>query len=107
MEFDYKTLELLRDHTTLDPISYLKVLKERRIANETQYIINQLEHCQLGVDYSKANQLEAWLRFKVWCSDVLSVWHEFGGSQELNEFALRLLYQQEERKKKRVFQKRV
>ena len=101
MEFDYKTLLLLRENTWLDPISYLKVYLERQDAIEYQFMINKIENCQLGVDYTKANQLEAQLRFMKWKKDIIGYWIEHTNcATDLDEFALDVLYQQESKKKK-------
>ena len=69
---DFEFLLLLRENTILDPISYLKVRKLRKLAEDYQIVINSKEHCNLGVDYSKANELETKLRYKIWYDKYLT-----------------------------------
>ena len=88
---DFEFLLLLRENTILDPISYLKVRKLRKLAEDYQIVINSKEHCNLGVDYSKANELETELRYKIWYDKTRASWLRYGDGQDNDEFALRLL----------------
>ncbi len=99
MEFDYRTLELLRDCTSLDPISYFKVLDKRKDAKDYQIIMNRLENCHLGVDYTKANKLEAQIRFNIWASSIIEDWQKNGGRQTLEEYAFSKLQEQNPKKR--------
>ena len=92
MSYDYEFLSLLRKYTILDPISYMKVRKERKLAEDTTYIINKKEHCHLGVDYTKANELETFLRYRSWVRSVFPMWREFGNGESLEEYATEVLY---------------
>ncbi len=101
MEFDYYTLQLLRENTILDPISYYRVLKLRDLAMECKHTICQLENCDIEADFSKANQLEGQLRFKIWCNKMYQYWAQhYAVSYELEDFALYALYQQDNKKSK-------
>ena len=101
MEFDFTALTLLRENTILDPISYHKVKKARRLALECQRVINLKERCDIAVDFSQANQLEAELRFEVWKNKVREYWSKYySRTYELEEIALDLLYQQEKKSAK-------
>ena len=95
MEYEFKTLELLRDKTTLDPISYFKVCREKRKAENYQKLINKKEHCHLGVDFSKANQLETDLRYLKWKRRIFYFWYDNYRNVNFEEFALEMLKQQE------------
>ena len=106
MDFDYKTLMLLRQNTFLDPISYFKILKERRYAEEYQVVMNKIERCSLGVDYSKADALEANLRFKIWCEKVFPLWYKYGRQEEIESFAERVLFQNDRSDKPKRILKR-
>ena len=87
MEFDYKTLVFLRKNTTLDPISYFKVVKERNVAIKTQKIMNNTEHCDAGIDFTEADQLEAELRYQKWRLKVVGAWIDDYRSIDFEEFA--------------------
>lgn len=99
MNYDYETLKLLREYTVLDPISYFKVTTERERANRNQQIINKVEHCCLGADFTKANNLEIDLRFKIWKRKVFIIWNDSYSHMGLNEFALDYLYHNNEKKR--------
>ena len=105
MEFDFKTLELLRDYTYLDPISYFKVKELRDDALEYQQTINILENCQLGVDYSTANQLEARLRFEVWKRNIKSIWLNNSPETDFDLFALDYLMNNNLKPKKHILRR--
>jgi len=101
MEFDYNALTLLRENTILDPVSQFRVLRERKLASDYQRIINKVERCDIAADFSKANQLEAELRFEIWKNKVREYWAKYySRTYELDEIALDLLYQQEKKKGK-------
>ena len=95
VEYEFKTLELLRDKTILDPISYFKVCREKRKAEVYQRTINKLEHCHLGVDFSKANQLETDLRYFKWKRRIFYYWYDNFRNKDFEIFALEMLKQQE------------
>ena len=104
MEFDIRTLYLLRENTYLDPISYFKVQGLRQDAREYQAMINYLENCQIGVDYSKANKLEAELRFNEWKKVVKRYWNQNSGVT-LDDFAIDLLKQRQGKEKQNVLKR--
>ena len=97
MEFTYSydILLLLREKAKLDPISYFKVMKERNLAISTQQILNKKEHCQLGVDFSKADRLEAQLRYAKWQRKIIGDWINDYRSTNFEEFAWEALNRQE------------
>ena len=105
MDFKYSTLLTLRDNTRLDPVSYFKVAVERERAKERQKIINKVERCQIGVDFSAADQLEANLRFMAWKRKIFYFWYENYSDVDFEEFALDWLNQLEKEGKKRVLKK--
>ena len=64
-------------------------------------VINLKERCDIAVDFSQANQLEAELRFEVWKNKVREYWSKYySRTYELEEIALDLLYQQEKKSAK-------
>ena len=91
--YDYETLKLLRKKTILNPIAYIKVLKARQLADVYQRVINQVEHCDIGVDYSKANELEYNLRFKSWMNCIMPTWYKYASNQDLYDFSYDMLMQ--------------
>ena len=106
MDSDYEFLTLLRKNTILDPISYLKVKRARRLAEESTFVINSKEHCCLGVDYTKANELETTLRYQKWLSYAIPVWYKYCRNEDPDECAIRLLLDAEDgigKSKKRIF----
>ncbi len=105
MKFKYETLALLRENTLLDPISYLKVLKERKRAINHQNIINEKEHCNIPIDFSKANQLEYDLRFNAWKKKIGDYWLEYHNNIDLDEFATYYLNDQRLDDKPRLLKK--
>lgn len=58
MDFNYKNLEELRKKTRLNLIEKLKVAKMKYIAEKTTKVLNEKEHCHLGVDFREADQFE-------------------------------------------------
>ena len=56
MDFNYKNLEELRKKTRLNLIEKLKVAKMKYIAEKTTKVLNEKEHCHLGVDFREADQ---------------------------------------------------
>ncbi len=98
----YELLKLLRKNTILSPIAYFKILKERELAEDYQSIINKLEHCYLGVDYSKAEELELNLRFKSWFNKVLGIWYKYDRQSDPYEFAVGLLLENEDEEEKKL-----
>lgn len=108
---EYKRLLFLRKNTTLDLVNYIKVKKLRREAEETQFLINKLENCQLGVDYSKADEYEFNKRFQIWMYDLYSLWKKHSEGLDLFDFAQIALDQninmEEEEKYERVHKQRI
>ena len=103
MKFDYSTLLLLRKNARLDPISFFKVVDEREAAVDYWRIMKRMENCDIGIDYSRAEQLEANLRFKAWQKKVCGYYLDYKGNLSLEEFAMGLL---KEKENKRVLKKR-
>ena len=96
-------LYLLRENTHLSPINYLKVLKERRLADENQRTLNRVEHCQVTVDYSIANELETILREAAWNDSIIEKWFKYGRHYDFEEFSKMMLdYSHEEKEEKRL-----
>lgn len=58
MDFNYKNLEELRKKTRLNLIEKLKIAKMKYIAEKTTKVLNEKEHCHLGVDFKEADQFE-------------------------------------------------
>ena len=58
MGVDYKKLEILRKKTRLTILEKIKILKMKWEAEDNTRIINQKEHCHLGVDFSEADAYE-------------------------------------------------
>ncbi len=108
---EYKRLLFLRKNTTLDLVNYIKVKKLRREAEETQFLINKLENCQLGVDYSKADEYEYEKRFSIWMANLYTLWTKHGDGLDLFDYALIALDQnisiEEEEKYERIHKQRI
>ena len=105
MEYSYDLLLILRENTTLDPISYLKVLREREKAMERRRLINEKEHCDIAVDFTRSNQLEANLRFEIWKKKVSGYWLKYRSNVDFEEFALDYLLEQKPKKQKKLIKK--
>ncbi len=105
MEFDYKTLMMLRKKTKLKPKLYFEVLRERQAAIDYQVTMNRVENCQLGVDYSKAEQLEAKYRFEKWKKEMFEYWLKCSSGRDLDKYAYDVLIQLMEKEKEEEKQK--
>ena len=99
---EYKELEYLRKHTFINPIKKLKVLALRDDAEAYQIMMEEYENCHLGIDYSKADELEYEYRMQSWSRSLIYLWMEYGGTQSLDEFALDMLHSAMEEKKKLI-----
>ena len=99
MGFDVETLNLLRRCTWLGPIGKAMVQREKRLAIESKRIIDMKENCDIEADMSKANQLEAKLRYKIWKDSLYNMWKKNGDDMDYDDFAMWVLYQQVDEKK--------
>ena len=88
---DYEQLYFLRKYAHLNVIDFIKVRNLRKIANETQLLINRLENCQIGVDYKEADEFEFNARFNTWMHDNIGFWMEYSDGMSLEDFAWKLL----------------
>lgn len=98
-KMEYRELEYLRKHTFINPIKKLKVLALRDEAEAYQAMMEEFENCHLGIDYSEADELEYKYRLQSWTRSILYLWIEYGGTQELDEFAMDMLHAAMEGKK--------
>lgn len=105
MEYTSNLLLLLRENTVLDPLSYLKVLREREKAIERKRIINEKEHCDIAVDFTKANQLETDLRFEIWKKKICGYWLKYHHNMDFEEFAMYYLLEQKPKKQKKLIKR--
>ncbi len=58
MAVNYKELEQLRKKTRLNILEILKISKMKFEAEQNTKLLNQKEHCHLGVDWSEADAYE-------------------------------------------------
>ena len=71
-------LEVLREITKLNPISYMKVLKARKEAEIFRNLYVKYEpNDKIGVDYSTADALEHSLRKQALAHDLEKSWREY------------------------------
>ncbi len=71
-------LEILREETKLNPIDYLKVLKERKAAEQSRDVYIKYEPNDIiGTDYSKANALEYNLRMRALENMLEPSWRDY------------------------------
>ncbi len=105
MEYNYNTLVTLRNNTTLGPISYLKVIRERERILELESTIYKAERYEAGIYFSSADKLEIDLRFMAWKRKIFYFWYDNYSDMDFEQFAIDLLNQVEEGKKKHVLKK--
>lgn len=89
---NYKELEFLRRHTFLNPIKKYKVLALRDDAEQYAYMMEEYENCHLGIDYSKADELEYSYRIQAWNKACFYFWMEYGNGEELDDYAKGLMH---------------
>ena len=87
-----KRLESLREMTTLNPFDYFRVKNARWQAERFRDIyISENQSDIIETDYSVADDLEYFLRFRQWERDVKSAWLKYLGLENdrygLSEFA--------------------
>lgn len=58
MGVDYKKLEELRKTTRLTLLEKFRIMRMKFQAERDTNIVNQKEHCHLGVDWSEADEYE-------------------------------------------------
>lgn len=88
---DYKELEYLRKNSHLSIFEKSKVKKLRREAIERQYIINKINRCMLGADFSEAEKLEYDLRMRKFALDLYPLWNKYGDGLGLYDFACKVV----------------
>lgn len=95
-DYDHKLLDILRENVILGPIDYLRVLKQRIIDEDNQSKLNELDECNLPVDYSISETLEFALRYKKWIKSTINSWSKYGRHMNFEEYALIMLMNLEE-----------
>ena len=88
---DYNKLCYLRKNTIINPLDMLKIENMKIQAERDTAIINKVEHCHLGVDYSLADEFEYSVRFNNWMKKNIYYWVESGSKQNLLDFFNELL----------------
>lgn len=104
---DYKELEYLRKKTLLGPIALLKIEKLKTVAEKTAVILNQIEHCKLGVDYNDADTLEFNYRFNSWKTNLFGLWSKYGSHMDFDDFAKWVLYQNANKESVRKYERKL
>ena len=87
MEYNYEALKALRKHTNLNLIEKLKIIREKELAEDTQVMINKIERCYIGVDYTEAEMLEFSYRLKSWYKKSKALYAEYGNNRDFYEFS--------------------
>ena len=103
---DYKELDYLRKNSRLSILEKRKVNKLRKEAMERQYIINKINHCMLGADFSEAENLEYDLRMRRYALDLYPLWAKYGDGMGLYDFACRVVRENKDKEQpKRLFRR--
>ena len=82
MNYNYQLLEILRHHTVLGVKEKIVLLKKLEDANTKQQVINEKEHCNIGVDFTEAYTLEYQFRMKKWQNRIIELYHKYGKGQD-------------------------
>ena len=99
---DYKRFYYLRNHTRMDLIDFVKVQAMRYDARVKQAVINEKEHCHIGVDYSMADAYEYNVRFRIWMRNLYELWKKHSDGLDLLDFSYIFLDQNIQREKEEL-----
>lgn len=105
--FDYKDLEFLRKNTIIGPLALIKISNLRSECEMATRLVNEKEHGLFGIDYTKADEFEYDIRFNAWQNRIMNIWINYGDGLDLEEFALDLIHQQQNKEKEVVYARRV
>ena len=114
MNSNYETLEMLRHHTTLGINDRIKLQIKLYQAEKTQRLINEVEHCYIGVDFTEIDELEYKLRLKAWNLKIAPLYEKYGRGIDYITFSMNLLalyekerLEKEEKKKLKRSRKKI
>lgn len=101
---NYKKLYFLQEHTHLNPIDYIRIKYMKYEAEKTQRLINEIENCQIGVDFKPADEYEYYCRFKSWMlsCDMMKLWSKHSEELDLYDFANLVIDQNLEREEEEL-----
>ncbi len=85
-KFDYNTLVFLRKHTVLGPIALNKIYRARKEAAIIQKYYLEVEHENLGLDTTAADELEYAYRLNAFKTKIMKHWYVYGDGLSLDEF---------------------
>lgn len=97
MKLSYRKLEYLRKKTELDLFDKIRIDKFRIDLIETTSRINEIEHCDLGVDLTRVTEFEYKIRFEILKSKLYENWKKYAHDTDINEYCDNIM--QEEIKK--------
>ena len=86
-ELNYRKLDYLRNNTFIGPVAALKIANARKKAEKYAEWYQKMEHEQLGVDYTLADELEYQIRFDAYQRGWEKAWKQYGDGIGLREFA--------------------
>ena len=85
-KFSYDELAYLRKATMLGPIAMVKIAKARKEAELLRKYFAEVEHENIGLDYSTANELEYNYRRQALQRRIFKDWQQYGDGLDFEEY---------------------